>query len=210
MSADVLEVSRAEGEKKPETLLAVLFGIAAIATAFSSFQASQLDGDVISAYNEGIRKANQVSQLNTEGNQVLVADQALFLEWFKTKSGSGTENYIYNDVMRPELQAAVKWWNFAEATGPTPFTEKNPHYGVEQYDEAQTLNEEVDGHFATAAKLDKESARFDLITVLLAVTLFFLGLSTVMRKQSTRTGLLSIGAITLTVSVGALVVLVVG
>ena len=71
MSAAVSESSPAETEKKPETLLAILFGIAAIATAFSSFQASQLSGDVSSGYNEGIRKANESSQLNLEGNQVL-------------------------------------------------------------------------------------------------------------------------------------------
>ena len=95
-----------------------------------------------------------------------------------------------------------------QGLGATPFTDRNPDYEVEEYAKAEVLNEEVDAHFAAAADADDEGTRFDLITVLLAVTLFFLGLSTVMRKKSTRTGLVAIGAVGLAVSLVALLFLV--
>ena len=213
MSAAVSEFNPAESEKKPETLLAVLFGIAAIATAFSSYQASQLSGDVISGYNEGIRKANEVSQLNSEGTQILSGDKALFLEYMKTTQGSTKDPnmtaYIKGQLMRPELEAGVDWWSNTKGSGLDPFVERNPKYEVAQFAEADALNEEVEEHFSTAAELDEEGAKFDLITVLLAVTLFFLGLSTVMRKKGTRTGLLAIGALALSLSIGALLILLI-
>ena len=209
MSAAVSESIPVEPEKKPETLLAILFGIAAIATAFSSFQASKLSGDVIAGYNEGIRKANEVSQLNSEGNQVVAVDQSLFFEWSNADElgQDAYAQFIYEDLMNGELREAIDWW--ANSPASTPFTEKNTEYDVAQFTEAEALNEEVDEHFATAAKLDEEGEKFDLITVLLAVTLFFLGLSTVMRKRATRSGVLAIGATALAISIGALLILMI-
>jgi hypothetical protein len=149
-----------EQTDKVEVLLAILLGIAAVATAFAAFKASLIGDEVISNYNQGIRKVDEASQLYNEGNQYLAQDQAVFLEYVKAAQVGDTElaDYIRETLMSEELYNGLGWWE-ASADATTPFVPENPDYYLPQFDQAIALDEEVDEHFTAAADADEESDR---------------------------------------------------
>ncbi len=194
-------IATAESKQRNlDTILAVLLGIAAIATAFSAYKASLIGDEVISNYNQGIRKVDEASQLYNAGNQFLAEDQAVFLEWIKAVQTDDIElaDYIQTNLMSGDLSIAVDWWaeNSDEAT---PFID-NPEYNLVQYDDAAALDAEVEEHFAAASKADEESDRFEFVTVLLAVALFFLGLASVVKRSQLQFGVLVGGGVLLAAS----------
>lgn len=203
--------STTEGSySKSEVLLAALLGIAAIATAFAAFKASLVGDEVISNYNQGIRKVDEASQLYNEGNQYQAQDQQVFLEWIKAIQVGDVDlaDYIQQNLMSQELLAGLEWWE-QSPDAPTPFVPENPDYFLVQYDEAVALDEEVDAHFAAAAEADDENDQFELVTVLLAIVLFFLGLAGVIKRKGLQNGLMAVGALGLVGSLALLVMLLV-
>jgi hypothetical protein len=190
-----------ETTDRVEVLLAVLLGIAAVATAFAAFKASLIGDEVISNYNQGIRKVDEASQLYNEGNQYLAQDQAVFLEYVKANQVGDTDlaDYIRETLMSEELYNGIGWWEETpDAT--TPFVPENPDYYLPQFDQAIALDEEVDEHFTLAADADEESDRFEFATVLLAAVLFFLGMASVVRSSRQRRTFLVMGAVVLLAS----------
>ncbi len=172
------ETTTGHSDKTRDIILAILMGVAAIATAFAAFRASLISDEVISNYNEGIRKVDEASQLWNEGNQFRAEDQAVFLEWMKAVQTDDIvfADYIQNNLMSADLLSGLEWWN-EELDVSSPFVEENPNYQLTQFDDARALDVEVDEHFAAAAAADKDSDYFEFATVLLAVALFFLGIA---------------------------------
>lgn len=195
-----------DDNNKREILLAVLLGIAATATAFAAFKAALVSDEVISNYNQGIRKVDEASQLYNEANQYQAQDQAVYLEWIKAiqQGDDDLAGYIQETLMSVELYDAVQVWQEDPNSDTTPFTGENAPYYLAQYDDAVALDEEVDEHFELAADADEESDRFEFVTVLLAAVLFFLGLASVVRELVLQRAFLGVGMVVL---VGALVML---
>src|SRR5687767_1757512 len=75
-----------------ELMLAVLLGVAALGTAVAAYQSGKEGGATILNYNLAIRTTNESSQLVTEGNQVFVQDQAIFLDW--ATAAAADEDFI--------------------------------------------------------------------------------------------------------------------
>ena len=199
--ADEQPNGSASKAKNRDIVLGVLLGLAAIATTFAAYKASQISDEVISNYNQGIRKVDEASQLWTEGNQFRAEDQAVFLEWMKAVQTDDIvfADYIQNNLMSVELLAGLEWWN-EQPDVSTPFTEENPDYRLLQFDDARALDEEVEEHFNAAADADAESDNFEFVTVLLAIVLFFLGIAGVTARRRLQTGFLAAGGLLLVAS----------
>lgn len=177
-------------------MLGVLLGLAAIVTTFAAYKASLISDEVISNYNQGIRKVDEASQLWTEGNQFRAEDQAVFLEWMKAVQTDDIvfADYIQNNLMSVGLLAGLEWWNEHTEVS-TPFTEENPDYRLLQFDDARALDEEVEKHFNAAADADAASDSYEFVTVLMAIVLFFLGIAGVTARRRLQTGFLATGAV---------------
>lgn len=198
-----------QAESRFEVGIAVLLGLAAVATAFAAYKAELADGDSVKAFNEGIRLNDQAGQAATEGNQEFVQDQTLFIEYAKaTQQEGNTElaTYMKETLMSPKLSKSVEWW--AEQgdfeTYPTPFTEDNPEYGIEQYVRAEALEKQVEQKFDLAREKDDSGDRYTLITVILAVALFMLGVAGVTRRLQIRFATTGAGAAILALSLALL------
>jgi hypothetical protein len=188
-----------------ELWLAALLGVAAIATAFAAYQGALKSGDSIKEFNHGIRSINDANTFFTQSNQLVARDQQLFLEYAKAKYEEKDDlaRYIRVTLMEPNLRAGLREWERSGDDGPlTPLDAKA--YKVEDADEGTRLEKQTNRQFDEAARLDDRGDRYDLITVILAVALFFFGIAGVLRVFRTKLVLAAMGSVVL---IGGLVML---
>jgi len=176
------------------TILAALLGAAAIATAFTAYQGELKSGESIAAYNEGIRAVTEGGAALGVGFTKMVHDDQLFFEWRKADYNRQKEwaRWIRVYMMDGNLRAGLREWERTGEEGPLTAIQSED-YKVEAIDQAAAREERADTLFAEAAKADDEGDRYVLITVFLAVALFFFGLAGVLRVRRTRLAVTVIG-----------------
>ncbi len=189
---------------RTEIVLAILLGVAAILTAWSTFQSAQLASAMTAAYSEGIRVSDAASQAFNDASATDVADQALFLEFAKA-SQAGEEDtalYIHDSLMSEELAAAVDWWiDQPDSAGyATPFTEDNPNWSTAMFDDAEALDAEAQAQFDEAEKKDSLGSDFDILAIIIALALFLFGIASLVRQQRIKIGLGAVGGVILVFS----------
>ena len=181
---------------RTEIVLAILLGVAAILTAWSTFQSAQLGSAMTAAYSEGIRVSDAASQAFNDASANDIADQALFLEFAKASQAGEEETalYIEESLMSEELAAAVDWWfEQPESAGyATPFTEENPNWSTALYDDAEALE---------AEQKDSLGSDFDILAIIIALALFLFGVASLVRQQRIKVGLGAVGGVILLFSV---------
>ena len=186
---------------RTEILLAILLGVAAILTAWSTFQSAQLGSDMTAAYSEGIRVSDTASQAFNDASAADVADQALFLEFAKSAQAGDedTAAYIHDSLMSAELAAAVDWWfEQPDSSGyDTPFTEDNPNWSTAMYDDAAALDADAQAKFDEAKNKDGLANDFDILSIVIALSLFLFGVASLVRQERVKIGLGAVGAVIL-------------
>jgi len=183
-----------------QIIAAVVLGIAAVLTALAAYNAALADGDALQGYTNSTRTLNDANAFYAQGNSTSSADQALFVEYATTIFQAEEERGQYlTTLMRPELVAAVEWWESTD-TAVTPFDEvdDNP-YTVEDFTTAAELEEQASVEFDNGAAADDKGDVFELAAVFFALTLFFAGVATLFAKRSVTVALLGIGGVTLVV-----------
>ena len=194
-----------------EFVIAVMLGLAAIIPAWTAFQSTQLGDKVQESFSEGIRTSDQASQ---EYNTALATDnqsQAIFLEYAKAAVAEDevTAAYIKDTLMTPELAAAVEWWiEQPEETGPeSPFVEENPNWDDSSWVAAEELDVKAQEYFDAAKKADTDGDRFDLLQVIVTLSLFLFGVASLARQQKIQIGLAALGGVVLVYSIVMTIVL---
>ena len=184
---------------RTEVFVAVLLGVAAVITAWSSFQSSQLSGRVQANYSEGIRIADEASQAYNTAVANDIRDRSLFLEFAKAAQADdeATAQYVLQTLMSPELAAAVEWWSEQpDESGPdSPFVEENPAWSNEDFETAQKLDVEAQERFDEAKRVGGEADDFERLSVILALALFFLGVAVLSRQHRVMLGLAACGMV---------------
>ena len=197
--SDVFVESPAErADSWQQVIAAILLGLAATFTAVSAYQASLLDGEALQGYTASTRTLSDANAFYVQGNQTTAMDQQLFIA-YATARHEGNDSLADHllTLMRPELREGIAWWEANEdAVTALDDTDANPHR-VEDYSQAYELEKEAGEAFEIAVKADNQGDKFELSTVLFALTLFFGGISTVFEKQAVSRALLGIAAITL-------------
>jgi hypothetical protein len=189
-------------DSRNELLAAIVLGIAATVTALAAWQGGVAGGDASNARLDAAKHLADANFFYSQANQTSAADQALFVPYAAalTEDNTALADYL-TTLMRPELQAAVDWWN-ATDDAVTPFEELegNP-YTLEDLEAANAEQEASEGLNEEAEDLDAKADKFDLSTVILALTLFFAGVATLLNKQSVQMGLLAISAVTMLIGI---------
>ena len=210
MASDTLDIRSSDRDSnKLEIFLAVALGIAAIGTAYAAYRSSLLNDDMISNYQLGIRNVNESSQATDEANIQFAQDQAVFLEFFtaaEIDNAPAVASFINTELMSQPLSDAVAVW--AETDMKTPF-EDDSVYFLDGWRRGDELKEEADRRFAMAAEADEESDRYELVTVITAAVLFFLGMGAIVNAGPAKRGFIGAGTILLGVSIVMLVILTV-
>lgn len=186
---------------RTEIVIAILLGIAAILTAWSTYQSSQLSAAVTAAYSEGIRLSDAASQAFNDASATDIADEALFLEFAKASNAGdeATADYIYSSLMSEDLAAAVDWWlEQPESAGyGTPLVEDNPNWSTVAYDDAAAIDADAQAKFDEATTKDSLGGDFDVLSIIIAISLFLFGVASLVRQERIKIGLGAIGAVVL-------------
>ena len=205
MSDTINSESKTSFKDRVEQIIAVMLGLAAIITAWTAFQSSQLGDKVQESFSEGIRSSDQASQEYNTAIATDNQDQAIFLEYAKALVAEDevTATYIQESLMSPELAAAVEWWiEQPDDTGPdSPFVEENPNWDDSSWNTAADLDVEAQQYFDSARQADADGDEFDLLEVIVTLSLFLFGVASLLRQQKIQVGLAAVGGLILIYSI---------
>jgi hypothetical protein len=198
------ESAGASGETKPdwvEILATFLLAFAAVATAWSSYQATRWNGEQAKAASRtnGIRilAARAASRAEAETE----VDVAIFIQWIDARANDNAAlEDLYAQRFREEFKPAFDAWiatsPFTNASAPlSPFA--MPEYRLEEAAEAERLDKAAEASSAQVQRNIQRSANYVLGVVLFSVALFFAGMSTRLRTRNLRVALLGIGCLLL-------------
>jgi hypothetical protein len=186
-------------EERLELIVAILLGLAAVATAWAAFQASKFDGNMAKSALDANLALSDANAFYNAGDQTYLNDQLLFLEYERALRNGDEEyaEYVRDSMMRDEFIAALDWYEQPENYDAywSPFVEENPFYTIPEYDTARQLEEEVDVHYEEGEEANSTGDTYNLITVLLAASLFVLGIAGSFNILATRIVTIAVGGL---------------
>ena len=180
-----------------ELAATVLLTLAAVATAWASYQSAAWHGKQALAQSASIAARVESTRASDVANRQGQIDVALFTQWVDAYARGETElaNFYvkrFRDEFKPAFDAWVATKPRSNPKAPlSPFA--MPQYKLVASAEADRLNAEA-GAQSELVKIDIERAdNYLLAVVLFAVSLFFAGISTRLHVRSARIVVLSTG-----------------
>jgi hypothetical protein len=180
-----------------EIVATVLLAVAAVATAWSSYQANRWNGETtkatsrVNALRVDAARAQGLAQAQTQ------VDIATFIQWVNATATDEPELAdFYTARFRPEFKPAFDAWLATDPltdpdAPPTPFAMDD--YQLQAQADVERLDAEEELATATVRRNIQRSANYVLAVVLFAVALFFAGMSAKLRGAGPRKALLAIG-----------------
>lgn len=186
-----------------ELIVAILLGLVSIAVAYATFQGALWDGKMTQAYSEGTRQSTEAESLYLEANQQYVQDGALLsrlteLELDIAAGVTGAqEKYdtLVFQYVSAELQTAIDWAAAENEADPEFWydPQSNDNYQATLFGAYAEKSDESIATIAAGDEANGYSDRLTLNTVLMAVSLFLLGVAAVTRNHRTTVILSSVG-----------------
>ena len=185
------------GRDRIELAAAVLLAVAAVTTAWSSYQASRWNGEqakTAGSVNKTRIAAARADDLATSQTQV---DIATFLQWVDAYAQEQTELAdFYRDRFRAEFKPAFEAWVATRplqtaGAPPTPFA--MPEYELAAAAEVDRLDAQAEVLAAEVRRSIQRSTNYVLGVVLCAVALFFAGISTKLASRRLRVAMVGLG-----------------
>ncbi len=189
---------------------AIILAIAAVATAWASFQASQWSGAQSDAQSASAIARADAGRSATLANQAVIIDSQMWLSWIDAVNvGDRRKAGFLDDRFSPSLKAAQTEWvggvtldaNGVPVTIPSGTPLDLPTYVVPEQvasDEGATRAEAL---LAEADVAATNSTQFVLIAVLLAMVLFFASIATKFVQPKVQVMLTLVSLVILTVGV---------
>ena len=203
--------------KNTEVIIAILLGVVSIAVAYASFQSSLYGGQQAQAYTVGTNLSTEAESMYLEGNQQYVQDSQLWQTLTELRldianpdpaiSEAAQIKYdtIYFQSVSEDFDGAIQR---ADAEN-----EANPDFYVDPSDDEDYQNTLFTDYADTKDKADKTIAegdqantygdRLTLATVIMAVSLFLLGIAAVVSAFRVK---LIMGAVAVAIFVVAIVI----
>jgi hypothetical protein len=184
-------------QRRVELLATILLAVAAVATAWSTYQSTRWRGEQAVSTSKGTAARIDSSEAATRAGQLTQIDIATFVQWTDAHlAGNAALARFYRLRFRPEFQPAFAAW-----IATTPFTNRDaplspfamPEYSVAEAVRSSQLNKEAGGHSDDAEQANERADNYVLAVVLLASALFFAGISTKLHGLRQREALLTLG-----------------
>jgi hypothetical protein len=188
-----------DGRKRDwvEIAATVLLAFAAVATAWSSYQATRWNGEqakTAGRVNKTRIEAARASGLATAQQQV---DVATFMQWVDSYARDEAQLVsFYRERFRQEFKPAFNAWIATrplrtEGAPLTPFA--MPQYRLAATAEAERLDQEAEVLAAQVRRDIQRASNYVLGVVLFAVALFFAGMSTKLTAPGLRAIMVAVG-----------------
>lgn len=189
----------AEGRlrERAELLATVLLAIAAVATAWSSYQSARWSGVQADSYSRASGARIESTRASTEAGQLSEVDVLTFTQWVDAyAAGDSRLADFYFQRFRPEFKPAMRAWVATRPlkkanAPPTPFA--MPEYVLASSNEAEDLLATAEAETAKAREANQRSDNYVLALVLFATALFFAGISTKLAAPRQRIAVLVLG-----------------
>jgi hypothetical protein len=184
-------------EHRLELLATILLAIAAVATAWSTFQSGRWRGDQAVDTNRALAAHIESSEAHTRAGQLTQIDIATFIQWVDANAADKTVlAQFYRRRFRAEFRPAFDAWlatrPFTSPDAPSsPFA--MPQYRLGQTAEAERLAATATARSTAAGNANQRADDYLLALVLFASSLFFAGISTKLRSPRQREVVLGIG-----------------
>ena len=193
------------GRGLQEVTVTVLLVVAAVATSWSSYQATRWNGEQARAAGQTNAIRIDAARASSEAQSQTQIDVATFIAWTDAdRRGESDLAAFYVERFRPEFEPAFEAWMrtspFENPQAPaTPFA--MPEYQVAATEEVARLDAAAERSSAVVARNIQRSSDYVLSVVLYAVVLFFAGMSTKLGSRRLRWVMTIAGCLVLTLTV---------
>jgi hypothetical protein len=177
----------------------VLLAVAAVATAWSSYQATRWNGEQAKASARVNKTRIEAARAAGLANAQQQVDVATFMQWVDSYArGDAKLVSFYQERFRAEFRPAFNAWIATkplktEGAPLTPFA--MPQYKLAAKAEADRLDVTAEELSAKVRQDIQRSSNYVLGVVLFAVALFFAGMSTKLTALGLRKAVLVVGCI---------------
>jgi hypothetical protein len=169
-----------------ELLCTVLLAVAAVATAWSTYQSARWRGEQAADSSKATAAHIASSEASTHAGQLTQVDIATFIQWVDADvAGNDELAQFYRRRFRKEFRPAfAAWVATSPRTNPaapvTPFAMRQYH--VAEATQAARLNTAAGEHADAAGEANQRSGNYVAALVLFAAALFFAGMATKLRS----------------------------
>ena len=180
-----------------ELVAALLLALAAISTAWATYQSSVWRGKQAKAQSASIATRVESTREASVANRQVQVDVALFVQWVNAFArGEGELTAFYRNRFRDEFVPAFEAW---VATRPrenpkaprSPF--ELPEYRLAANEEAEALEQQAADLGLVVARDVERADSYMLAVVLFAIALFFAALSTRLTSRDLQLALVAMG-----------------
>jgi hypothetical protein len=186
-------------QNRVELLATVLLALAAVATAWSSYQGARWRGEQAVQTSKATAAHIESSEASTRAGQLTQVDIATFTQWVDATVAGNTElagfyEHRFRDEFRPAFDAWLATQPLTDPDAPlTPFA--MPDYKLAEADRASRANRTAGEHADAAGAANRNADEYLLAVVMFATALFFAALSGKLRTRVGREVLLGLGAV---------------
>jgi len=187
-----------------ELYSAVLMGLATVSSAWCAYQATRWSGVQAISTSQANAFRAEANRAAAEASTLAQIDVGLYLQWIQAQAEGRQELAAFLEGrFREEFRPAFETWRArvrpeerglaARVPLGSPFL--LPEYRLAKREESERLAAEASQSVATSREANQISDNFILDVVLYATVLFFGGITTKLRAQGTRVGMLAVGTL---------------
>lgn len=179
-----------------EVVATILLAVAAVATAWSSYQAMRWNGEQARASGRTTALRIEAARADSLADSQTEVDVATFIQWIDATAHDDAElQSFYENRFRPEFAEAFDSWIATEPLE-TPGAPLSP-FAMDDYQtsasvEAERLDREAAESSEVVSRNIQRASNYVLGVVLMSISLFFAGIST--KLTSARLRLLTLMA----------------
>ena len=180
-----------------ELAATILLAAAAVATAWSSYQATRWNGEQAKTASRVNKTRIDAARAADRTNALTQVDIATFIQWVDAYAQNEAElTSFYRTRFRDEFRPAFNAWIATRplqtaGAPPTPFA--LPEYKLASAAEADRLDAQAEVLAAMVRRDIQRASNYVLAVVLFAVALFFAGMSAKLAAPGLRTAMLAVG-----------------
>jgi len=192
-----VESGRASKASRVEIVAAVLLASAAVATAWSSYQASRWTGEQAKAFASANAARVESTRASDLANAQSEIDVTTFSQWVDAYLQNDDEiatfyERRFREEFRPAFHAWLRTDPFDDRSAPdSPFA--MPEYVLAANEQAEALDAEAESTAARARADVQRATNYVLGVVLFAISLFFAGISTKLANHHIRAVVVGVG-----------------
>lgn len=178
--------------RRLETVASIMLAAAGVASAWATYQSSLWGGIQASSYATGSARVTEAARLELQAGQKAGMDTALYMAWLSAAAADDRELMtFYERRFAPGFRKVFAEWRAQYPDDLRGLVRQGPAVPLPRAEhpealEASRLRQDASNLFSKADKANATGDRYVASTVILALILFLLGISTVARSERQR------------------------